>query len=109
MADAVGRSPSPKRPHDGNSSEVAPKRPRRPYHHHHLIRPTQESIGSREPVFVDPETIDRLVIDAIKHVVEEEGVKLGIHCPVIESLALAAFRNAVEECKLQFATVFVWC
>jgi hypothetical protein len=109
MADAVGRSPSPKRLHDGDGSEMASRRPRRPYKHHHLIRSTQQPTESREPAFVDPETIDRLVLDAIKYVVEEEGAKLAIYDPVIESLALTAFRNAVEECELSLTSLLVRC
>lgn len=76
---------------------------RRLYKHHHTIRPLVASVEPREPVFVDPETADRLLLDSIKVIVEREATKIGVDDPVIESLALTAFRNAVEECmRLRF-------
>lgn len=99
MADAAVREPSPKRPLDGPEEGPAAKKPRRPYKHHHAFRPLEHPIESREPAFVDQQTAEKLVFDAIKTIVEEEGQKSGIQDPVIESLALTAFHDAVQECN----------
>lgn len=76
------------------------KRQRIAYRHHHNIRPADEPRVAREPAFIEPDTVDKLVLDAIKSIVEEEGARCNIYDPVIESLALTAFRDAVEECML---------
>lgn len=85
-----------KRPHDGDDGKESKRR--RPYKHHHSIPPLAAPLEPREPAFVDPEIAEKLMFDAIKTIVEEEGAKLNIHDPLIESIALVAFRNAVEEC-----------
>ena len=86
-----------KRPLDTEDTPSTNKK-RRLYKHHHSVQPLAASIEPREPAFVDPETADKLLLDAIKAIVEEEGAKLGNYDPIIESLALTALRNAVEEC-----------
>lgn len=93
------REPSPKRPLDGVEDGPATKKPRRPYKHHHTFRPLPQPVEPREPAFVNQETAEKLLFDAIKTVVEEEGLKRGIQDPVIESLALTAFHDAVQECN----------
>jgi hypothetical protein len=98
MADAAVREPSPKRPLDAFDDSTAAKRPRRAYKHHHVFQATQPTIEAYEPAFVDSETAEKLVFDAIKTIVEEEGLKRGITDPVIESLALTAFHDAIQEC-----------
>jgi hypothetical protein len=80
---------------------VPPVKARRTAKHHHSIRPLHPTIEPREPAFVDPETADRLLLNSIKTVVEGEAAKLEIYGPIIDSLALTAFRNAVEECMLR--------
>ena len=100
MADGAVRSTSPKRQLDAPGEDSVAKRPRRPYKHHHSIRLQPEPTTSREPAFVNPDTVGKLLVDAIKTIVEEQGLQQEIYNPVIESLALEAFRNAVEECAV---------
>lgn len=57
-----------------------------------------QSIEPREPAFVDPEIAEKLLFNSIKIIVEEEGLRRDIYDPVIESLALTAFHDAVQEC-----------
>ena len=92
------REPSPKRPVDAFDDGPVSKRPRRPYKHHHTFAPMNGSIEPREPAFVDPDTAERLLFNSIKNIVEEEGLRRDIYDPVIESLALTAFHDAVQEC-----------
>lgn len=98
MADAAVRELSPKRALDALDDGPTAKRPRRAYKHHHAFRPMEQPVESREPAFVDPETAEKLLFDAIKTIVEEEGLKRDSYDPVIESLALTAFHDAVQEC-----------
>lgn len=98
MTDAAVREQSPKRPLDALEDGPTAKRPRRPYKHHHTFRPLDQPVESREPAFVDQQTSEKLLFDAIKTIVEEEGLKRDIQDPVIESLALTAFHDAVQEC-----------
>lgn len=99
---------SPLKPVLGMDDALFPTKLRRPYKHHHSIKPLVASIEPQEPAFVDPETADKLLLDSIKVIVEEEAAKSGIHDPLIESLALTAFRNAVEECTLMTTLLLMW-
>lgn len=94
------REPSPKRPLDTFYDGPASKRPRRPYQHHHTFTAMNQPIEPREPAFVDPETAEKLLFNSIKTIVEEEGLRRDIYDPVIESLALTAFHDAVQECTI---------
>ncbi|RMZ87568.1 hypothetical protein DV736_g5200, partial [Chaetothyriales sp. CBS 134916] len=51
----------------------------------------------RKPAFIEPESVDKLLIDSIKTVVEEEGLKQNVQDPVIESIALEALHGAAQE------------
>ncbi|ETN45419.1 uncharacterized protein HMPREF1541_09250 [Cyphellophora europaea CBS 101466] len=104
MADAAVREPSPKRPVDAPDDGHKAKRPRRPYHHQHRFLPLDQPIESREPAFVDPETAEKLLFNAIKTIIEEEGLKREIYDPVIEALALTAFHDAIQEYILKFCS-----
>jgi hypothetical protein len=66
----------------------------RPHTLHHKL----QSIPAAEPAILEQQALDKLLVDAIKTLCEEQGARRGIQDPVIESLALEAFRNATEEC-----------
>ncbi|KPI44607.1 uncharacterized protein AB675_8299 [Cyphellophora attinorum] len=74
----------------GHGYTAPPLKARRTSKKHHSIRPLQPTIEPREPAFT---------------VVEEEAAKLEIYDPIIDSLALTAFRNAVEEYMLRFLSI----
>jgi hypothetical protein len=92
------RSQSPKRPLSQLDEISAPKRLRRSYHRSHALKHKASLIPSKEPAFVQLESVEKLMVEAIKDILEEEGLKNGIHDPQIESLALEALRNMVDEC-----------
>ena len=92
------REGSPKRRLTQLEEISAPKRQKRSYQHHHVLKHKAQSVPSTEPALLDAEAVDKLLIEGIKDVLEEEGLKQNVHDPQIESLALEAFRNAVEEC-----------
>jgi hypothetical protein len=75
------------------------KRQKRAYQRHHALSHKPQDIASEEPGLLDPEAVDKLLVEAIKAVLEEQALRLDIKDPVIESGALEALRNAVEECK----------
>ena len=93
------RSDSPKRRLPRLEEISAPKRQKISYKREHVLLYKAQVVAREEPALVEPEAADKLLIDAIKDVLEEDGLKQGIHDPQIESLALEAFRSAVEECK----------
>jgi hypothetical protein len=74
------------------------KRRRQSYQRHHSLHYKPQPIPAAEPAIIEQQALDKLLIDAIKSICEERGARLGIQDPVIESLALEAFRNATEEC-----------
>jgi hypothetical protein len=96
----------------GGQSALAQKRPlvilednahpskkrRRSYHRHHSLRGKPQIVPLAEPAIIEQQSLDKLLVDAIKVICEEQGVRRGVQDPVIESLALEAFRNATEEC-----------
>ena len=92
------REGSPKRRLSHLEEISAPKRQKRSYQHHHAFNHKAQSVPSKEPALLAAEAVDKLLIEAIKDVLEEEGLKQNIYDPQIESLALEALRNAVEEC-----------
>ena len=77
----------------------SPKRQKIAYHRHHALQHKAQSTASQEPALLDPETVEKLLITAIKDVLQEEALKQDIYSPQIESLALEAIRGAAEECK----------
>ena len=77
----------------------SPKRQKIPYHRHHALQHKAQTTASKEPALLDPETVEKLLITAIKDVLQEEALKQDIYSPEIESLALEALRGAAEECK----------
>jgi hypothetical protein len=98
MTSGDNRTQSPKRPLSQLDEISAAKRLRRSYHRSHVQKHKASFIPSKEPAFVQPESVDKLMIEAIKDILEEEGLKNGIYDPQIESLALEALRNMVDEC-----------
>ena len=98
MEGEVGRESSPKRRLSALEEISAPKRQRISYQRQHALKHKAQSVASKEPALVEVETVDKLLVEAIKDVLEEEALKQDIHGPQIESLALEALRNAVDEC-----------
>lgn len=81
------------------TAEVVPppaKRQKIAYHHKHAIHHQLPSIPG-EGALLPQELLDKLVIDSVKNIVEEQAYKQFITNPVIESVALEALRNAAEE------------
>lgn len=79
--------------------EVVPppaKRQKIAYHHKHAIHHRLPSVPG-EGALLPQELLDKLVIDSIKTIVEEQAYKQGITNPVIQSRALEALRSATEE------------
>jgi len=74
------------------------KRQRQHYHRHHTLQYRPQKITTSEPALLEQESLDKLLVDGIKTIVEEQGLRNGIHDPVIESLALEALCNLAEEC-----------
>jgi Transcription factor TFIID complex subunit 8 C-term len=91
------RDTPPKRKLSHIEETSAPKRQRRSYHQHHALKHKPQSNPSNEPALLEPEAVDKLLIEAIKDVLEEAGLKQDIYDPQIESLALEALRNEVDE------------
>ena len=94
---------SPKR-HLDRLEEISVSKRRR-YHHNHNIHTKAQSVPSHEPALVEPWAVDKLLVDAIKTVCEEEGIKQDVQDPAIESVALESYRNAVEEFILKLCTM----
>ncbi len=89
--------------HDGSPA----KKRRQSYHRHHSIHCKPQVIPVGEPAIIAQDALDRLLVGAIKTVVEEQGAQRGIRDTVIDSLALEAFRNVTEECRLNNACLQV--
>lgn len=74
------------------------KKLRQSYYRHHSLHSKPQTVPTAEPAIIEQHALDKLLIDAIKVICEEQGARCGAQNPVIESLALEAFRNATEEC-----------
>ena len=74
------------------------KKLRQSYNRHHRLHSKPQIVPAAEPAITKQHALDRLLIDSIKAICEEQGARCGVQNPVIESLALEAFRNATEEC-----------
>lgn len=72
------------------------KRQKLAYHHKHQIHYKPPSVPG-EPALLPQELLDRLLVESIKAICEEQAYKLGIQEPLIESVALEALRNGVDE------------
>lgn len=72
------------------------KRQKIAYHHKHAIRHRQPAIPG-EGALLPQELLDKLVVESIKTIVEEQAYKQGIAEPTIESVALETLRSATEE------------
>lgn len=90
---------SPKRSLNQVEEISSPKRQKRTYHHHHALQYKPQPNPSPEPALLGSESVDKLLVEAIKDVLEEQALRLDIQDPVIESLALESLRNAVDECE----------
>ena len=55
-------------------------------------------LPSKEPALLEQEAVDKLLVDCVQAVCEEEALKQGILSPVIESIALESLVAAVDEC-----------
>lgn len=67
-----------------------------PYHHRHKIH-YKPPLVPGEPALLPQNLLDKLLIESVKTICEEQAWKLGIDEPYIESVALEALRNAVNE------------
>lgn len=75
------------------------------YHHRHKLHHGPQDLPPHEPSLIESGSLDKLLIESIKTICEEEGVKREIYNPVIESLPLEALRNAAEECTKHLGMV----
>lgn len=80
------------------------KRARVQYRRHHVPLHKLQKLPMGEPAIIDQEVLDKLLIDSIKAICEEQGNRQAINDPFIDSLALEALRNLAEEC----VTFFFW-
>ena len=88
-----------KRPMSVLEDDLHPSKKRRQlYQRHHSLHCEPQSVPATEPAILEQQALDKLLVTAIKHICEEQGVQGGVQDPIIESLALEAFRNATEEC-----------
>ena len=88
-----------KRPLSVLETDLHPsKKQRQSYQRHHSLHRNPQDIPPAEPAIIQQEALDKLLIDAIKVICEEQGARRSVQDSVIESLALEAFRNATEEC-----------
>lgn len=90
---------SPKRQLSHLEEISSPKRQRRSYHRNHTLHHKAQTTPPKEPALLDSDAVDKFLVEAIKDVLEEQGLKYNVYDPLIESLALEAFRNAVDECR----------
>lgn len=72
------------------------KRQKLPYHHKHRIQ-HRPPIVPGEPALLPQELLDKLLVESIKTVCEEQAYKQEIYEPYIDSVALEAIRNAADE------------
>ncbi|RMZ85339.1 hypothetical protein DV737_g864, partial [Chaetothyriales sp. CBS 132003] len=102
MADTTGPGipMPPKRSLDVLEEVSASKRRKVPYHRHHFVHQPLQQWPPGEPAFVEPEAVDKLLIDSITTVVEEQGLRQNVQDPVIESMALEALHGATHEFML---------
>lgn len=88
-----------------NSSEPPSKKLRIAYHHKHKLQHAPQVLPPHEPSLIPTQAVDKLLVDSIKTICEEEGLRRDIYDPVIESLPLEALRNAAEECRLIHSSI----
>lgn len=74
------------------------KRLKQTYHRHHTLRFKPQDVPGGEPSLLEQDTLDKLLIESIKTICEEQAIKEDLDDPVIEAPALQSFRYAVEEC-----------
>lgn len=95
---ALKRSPFSSQPAESVEDAPETKRIKRPYHHHHQLQSPVVPVLT-EPAIADHETVDYLVTRSIGQSLHEEGFDFA------DPVALDGFRNALEECTLQFTFV----
>lgn len=66
------------------------------YHHKHKIHHKATSIPG-EPAILPPDVLDKLLVESVKAICEEQAWKQGIDEPYIESVVVEALRNAMDE------------
>jgi len=72
------------------------KRQKLPYHHKHRIQ-HRPPVVPGEPALLPQELLDKLLVESVKTICEEQAFKQDILEPYIESVALEALRNAADE------------
>lgn len=66
------------------------------YHHKHKIQHKLPNVPG-EPALLPQDLLDKLLIESVKTICEEQAWKQGVDEPYIESIALEALRNAMDE------------
>ncbi|KAJ9658752.1 hypothetical protein H2198_003498 [Neophaeococcomyces mojaviensis] len=72
------------------------KRQKLAYHHKHRIQ-HKAPVVPGEPALLPQELLDKLLVDSIKSICEEQAYKHDVTEPGIESVALEALRSATDE------------
>lgn len=72
------------------------KRQKLPYHHRHRIQHRPAFVPG-EPALLPTELLDKLLVESIKTICEEQAYKQEVLEPQIESVALEALRSAADE------------
>jgi hypothetical protein len=65
------------------------------------MRHKQEALPTAEPALLKQEIVDKLLIDTVKTICEEQAAKQDIVEPFIGSVALESFAAAVDECNIR--------
>lgn len=66
------------------------------YHHKHKIQ-HKPPIAPGESVLLPQDVLDKLMFESVKTICEEQAWRQGVDEPYIESVALEALRNAMDE------------
>ena len=77
------------------------KKQKQAYHHYHSLHYKRQDVPDSEPAIPAKETQDKLLVDAVSHVIEETAARQGIDTPKIDSLALQSLTTKAEQCKIQ--------
>lgn len=81
---------------DRTFSSPPAKRQKLPYHHKHRIHHPHTILPS-ERTILPQDLLNKLLVESIKTVCEEQAQKLGVEQPYIESVALEALRSTTDE------------
>ena len=98
-----------KRPLSGAENEGRPvKRPRQTYTRQHRKHYGLQARPDGEPTLLEEESLEKLLVDAIKAICEEVGAQNEEGEFSIDSIALAAFVGITEECTAIIASEYIF-